>query len=332
MRAGRPRTQGRHACPSERRAGSEAHERRPADRAVAAGRGVRRPMPWERRVPPAPVIPAQAGIRVSRERRSWERGRLARIDRLRTRYGPHAGGTPAHPGARAFPGAPCVCFRAPGGRAKRMNDVRRIGRWRPVAETGDRCSGNGASCPLRSFPRKRESRCPGNGAPGSVRERRAWLKTPPRTCLATASRWTTIPADRQTRPDAARRVGAGHVCDPGPAPARLDLPRFGGRMNGRRLSPPLVRRARAGKGGFLPGSGSGGGGGVGPQGWFGASSCAAARAASTRRTRRRGRRQNGGRGAARREGQDDFAAHRGRASPEALVTGAPHAPPARRAP
>ena len=46
----------------------EAHERRPADRAVAAGRGVRRPMPWERRVLSAPVIPAQAGIQVSRAR------------------------------------------------------------------------------------------------------------------------------------------------------------------------------------------------------------------------------------------------------------------------
>ena len=36
-----------------------------------------------------------------------------------------------------------------------MSDVRRIGRWRPVAETGDRCPGNGVSCPLRSLPRKR---------------------------------------------------------------------------------------------------------------------------------------------------------------------------------
>ena len=55
------------------------------------------------------------------------------------------------------------------GRAKRMNDIRRIERWRPVAETGDRCLGNGASRPPRSFPRKRESRCPGNGAPGNAR-------------------------------------------------------------------------------------------------------------------------------------------------------------------
>ena len=54
--------------------------------------------PGERRVLPAPVIPAQAGIQVSRERRSWERSCLARIERLRTRFGPHAGGTPAFPG------------------------------------------------------------------------------------------------------------------------------------------------------------------------------------------------------------------------------------------
>ena len=148
---------------------SEAHERYAADRAVAAGRGVRRPMPWERRVPPAPVIPAQAGIQVSRVRHPWERSCPARIDRLRTRYGPHAGGTPAFPGARAFPGAPCVYFRAPGGWAKRMNDVRRIGRRQPVAETGDRCPGNGAARPPPSFPRKRESRCLGYGTLGNAR-------------------------------------------------------------------------------------------------------------------------------------------------------------------
>ena len=38
--------------------------------------------------------------------------------------------------------------------------ARLIERWQPVAETGDRCPGNGVFCPHRSFPRKRESRCP----------------------------------------------------------------------------------------------------------------------------------------------------------------------------
>ena len=89
--------------PSAGRVG-EAHERYAADRAVVAGRGDRRPMPRERRALPAPVIPAQAGIQVSRERRSWVR---------------------------------CVCFRAPSGRVKRMSDTRRIEWWRPVADVGD---------------------------------------------------------------------------------------------------------------------------------------------------------------------------------------------------
>ena len=58
-------------------------------------------MPRERRVLPAPVIPAQAGIQMSRERSC-----LARIDRLRTRFGPYAGETPASEG-RAVPRTPC---------------------------------------------------------------------------------------------------------------------------------------------------------------------------------------------------------------------------------
>ena len=58
-------------------------------------------MPRERRLLPAPVIPAQAGIQVSRERRSWERSCPARIDRLWTRCSPSAGGTRAFPGRRS---------------------------------------------------------------------------------------------------------------------------------------------------------------------------------------------------------------------------------------
>ena len=58
----------------------ETHERRPADRAVAAGRGR-----WRRT--------------------SRVRGRLARIGWLRTRFGPHAGGTRASDGC-AVPRTP----------------------------------------------------------------------------------------------------------------------------------------------------------------------------------------------------------------------------------